>query len=63
MLARGETVSQQLTQSNAQLADAQQQLAAMKQQMAELDKTVTADKATIQACRPLSKTKAFKVIA
>jgi chemotaxis protein MotB len=61
--AQRETVSQQLTQSNAQLtgtqkqlgdtqqqlADAQQQLAAMKQQMAELDKTVTADKATIQA--------------
>jgi chemotaxis protein MotB len=54
--AQRETVSQQLTQSNTQLADAQhqlaaaqQQLAAMKQQMAELDKTVTADKATIQA--------------
>ncbi|HVC62340.1 MAG TPA: peptidoglycan -binding protein [Acetobacteraceae bacterium] len=40
--AQRETVSQQLTQSNAQLA-------AMRQQMAELDKTVTADKATIQA--------------
>ena len=54
--AQRETASQQLTQSNAQLADAQkqladaqQQLAAMKQQMAELDKTVTVDKATIQA--------------
>jgi chemotaxis protein MotB len=54
--AQRETVSQQLTQSNTQLADtqrqladAQQQLADMKQQMAELDKTVTADKATIQA--------------
>ncbi len=40
---------QQLADAQQQLADAQQQLAAMKQQMAELDKTVTADKATIQA--------------
>ncbi len=54
--AQRETVSQQLTQSNTQLADtqrqladAQQRLADMKQQMAALDKTVTADKATIQA--------------
>jgi chemotaxis protein MotB len=54
--AQRETLNQQLGQSNTQLGDAQkqlanaqQQLAAMKRQMAELDKTVTADKATIQA--------------
>ena len=39
----------QLASAKQQLADAQQRLADMKQQMAELDKTVTADKATIQA--------------
>ncbi len=39
----------QLADAQRQLASAQQQLADMKQQMAELDKTVTADKATIQA--------------
>ncbi|HUB50323.1 MAG TPA: peptidoglycan -binding protein [Acetobacteraceae bacterium] len=54
--AQRETATTQLGESNAKLADtqnqlaaAQQQLADMKQQMAELDKTVTADKATIQA--------------
>ncbi|MBV9251041.1 MAG: peptidoglycan -binding protein [Acetobacteraceae bacterium] len=41
--------SAQLADAKKQLADAQQQLAAMRQQMAELDKTVTADKATIEA--------------
>lgn len=54
--AQRETATQQLQQSNTQLADtqkqllaAQQQLADMKKQLAELDKTVTVDKATIQA--------------
>jgi chemotaxis protein MotB len=43
------TVAAQLSDAQRQLAAAQQQLASMKQQMAELDKTVTADKDTIQA--------------
>ncbi|HUN40849.1 MAG TPA: peptidoglycan -binding protein [Acetobacteraceae bacterium] len=54
--AQRDTATKQLGESNAKLTDTQQQLAAaqqqladMKQQMAELDKTVTADKATIQA--------------
>jgi len=54
--AQRETAAKQLGESNARLADTQQQLAAaqqqladMKQQMAALDKTVTVDKATIQA--------------
>ncbi|HUB10645.1 MAG TPA: peptidoglycan -binding protein [Acetobacteraceae bacterium] len=54
--AQRETATKQLGESNTKLVDTQQQLAAaqqqladMKQQMAELDKTVTADKATIQA--------------
>ena len=54
--AQRETATKQLGESNARLADtqqqllaAQQQLADMKQQMAALDKTVTVDKATIQA--------------
>ena len=42
-------VAGQLADAKRQLADAQQQLADMRAQMAELDKTVTADKATIQA--------------
>ena len=42
--------ARQLTQSaTAQLAEAQQQAGRMKQQWPTLDKTVTADKATIQA--------------
>jgi len=54
--AQRETATKQLGESNARLADteqqlaaAQQQLADMKQQMAALNKTVTVDKATIQA--------------
>jgi chemotaxis protein MotB len=39
----------QLADAQQQLADAQQRLKDMKLQMAELDKTVTADKETIQA--------------
>ncbi len=43
------TLGSQLADAQQQLAAAQAQLASMKAQMAELDRTVTADKATIQA--------------
>ena len=39
----------QLADTNRQLADAQAQLATMRQQIAELDRTVTVDKATMEA--------------
>ncbi len=42
-------VMAQLAQARQQLAESQQQLADMRKQIAELDKTVTADKDTIQA--------------
>ena len=44
-----DSTSQQATTLAAQLADARKQLADMKAAAAELDKTVTADRATIQA--------------